>query len=217
MTGSRAAVAVFLLTLTGRVWGLTVAELQRNIREQDRKLESIQFEYIQEMRSSQSRETAKSQGRAYFQKPQSVRIDQESPERQVIVTQGKTVFIYTPRFNQVLKDTWKNWSRKNSFLPGLFGSSGTLDRLEKDYAWTLENGEKLNGEDTVVVRLKPAAEGEDLKLWLGAADFVPRKAQVSMGGGSLVTTLRSLRMNAPLEPGIFDFSPPKNASVIKVP
>lgn len=148
-----------------------------------------------------------------------LRIEQDSPERQVIVTQGKNVFIHTPRFNQVLKDSWKNWSRKNSFLPGLFGSSGTLERLQKDYVWNMESGENLNGEETVVVRLESNAEGvdEELKLWLGASDFVPRQAQVASEGWSLITFLTSLKLNLSLDPGLFRFSPPKDAVLIKVP
>ena len=214
-----AALAAVSLAFPAVARGLTVAELQRRIREQDGKLMSAQFEYVQEMRSSKSLETARSKGKAYYQKPQMLRLEQEAPERQVIVTQGKSVFIYTPRFKQVLKDSWKNWSRRNSFLPGLFGSSGTLERLEKDYAWKMENGENLNGEETVVVSLNSKVEGagDGLKLWLGAEDFVPRKAQVASESWSLVTSLVSLKLNLSIDPGLFRFSPPKDAVVVQVP
>ncbi|OGR88429.1 MAG: hypothetical protein A3A86_08275 [Elusimicrobia bacterium RIFCSPLOWO2_01_FULL_60_11] len=217
--GPLAALAALFLAVPGSSQELTVPELQRKIREQDKTLSSAQFEYVQEMRSSQSPEVVRSKGRAYYRKPQMLRIEQESPERQIIVTRGKDVFIHTPRFNQVLKDSWKNWSRKNSFLPGLFGSSGTLERLEKDYTWKMENSEDLNGEETVVVRLKSAVKGagDGLTLWLGAGDFVPRKALVESEGWSLATSLLSLKLNTALDPGLFIFALPRGAAVIKVP
>ena len=109
---------------------LTVAEVQDNIRQQDRQIECVSFEYSQETRSSLSPEVVRVSGEAYFKKPNSLRVEQIKPERQLIVGSGKSVHLYTPRFNQVLRDSWKAWSRKNSFLPGLFGSSGTLERLK---------------------------------------------------------------------------------------
>jgi len=202
-------------------WGLTAAELQQKILEQDGKLMSAQFEYVQEMRSSQTPEMIESKGKVYYQRPKKLRIEMESPERQVIVTQGKSVFIYTPRFNQVLKTSWKNWSEKDVFLllPGFFGSSGALEQLKKDYVWNVESRENLNDEETVAVRLQSSAQDSNkvVSLWLGAEDFVPRKVQVASESLLWVISLVSLKLNGTLDPQIFKFSPPKDAALIHVP
>ncbi|OGR82912.1 MAG: hypothetical protein A2901_03720 [Elusimicrobia bacterium RIFCSPLOWO2_01_FULL_54_10] len=198
---------------------LTVAEVQDNIRQQDRQIECVSFEYSQETRSSLSPEVVRVSGEAYFKKPNSLRVEQIKPERQLIVGSGKSVHLYTPRFNQVLRDSWKAWSRKNSFLPGLFGSSGTLERLKKDFRWSMHASDSSMNGDTVGVLLESKTKGSDerIRLWLGAVDFIPRKAEYSSGGLSLITTLASLKINPDLDPGLFQFVLPKGAVLIQAP
>ena len=194
---------------------MTVAELQEKIAAKDSEIKSVQFNFTQEMKSGLSKEVQKAAGTAYFKKPKNLRIDQASPEKQTVVTAGKSVFIYTPRFNQALKDSWSAWAAKNSFFPGLFGVSDTFKKLKKDYAWEVVGSENLNGEKTLSVSLK----GRDgiLKFWLGESDFVPRKTEITSGTLQVTTTLVSLELNPSLNDKLFQFSPPPGTNIIKVP
>ena len=196
-----------------------MTELQAKMSESDSSTESIQFDYIQEMSSSLSAEVRKSSGTAYFKKPKNLRIDQKGPERQLIVSSGRNVFIYTPRFNQVLKDSWDGWFAKSIFFPGLIGFEKTLEKLKKDYEWKIVGVSDLNGEKTWSVRLTqtPPGGGADLSLWLGEADFIPRKTEVTAGTLKVTTTLVSLERNLSLDPVLFNFRRPPDSDVIKIP
>jgi outer membrane lipoprotein-sorting protein len=199
---------------------LSVPEIQSRIAEQDKKLKAVSFEYVQELRSEGSAETVKSTGKAYFSKPKSLRVEQKLPEAQMIVSSGKHVYIYTPRFKQVLRDSWSRWARQNSFLPGMFGSAETLDRLKKDFSWKVGASETVSSEKTIKVQLVENIEADPaqvLYLWLGEQDFIPRKAEFKRGTLSMTMSLVALKVNPELDPKLFKFSAPKDAQVVDVP
>ena len=204
--------------LMAPVRAMSVPELQEKMRESDSTLTGLEFQYVQVMTSALSSETQRSSGVAYFSKPRSLRVEQKEPENQLVVASGKNVFIYTPRFNQVLKDSWDRWFKRNSFFPGLMGFQETVDRLKKQYEWKILGHFDLNGESTVNIRLKkPSGDREELNLWLGASDYLPRKTEVILGTLKVTTTLVSLRRNPDLDPDLFDFKGPPDAEFIKVP
>ncbi len=194
----------------------TVSELQGKIQEADKNLKSIKFEYSQEMKSAESSKSSTVIGKAFFVKPNRLRVELESPEKQLIVTSGKFLYVYTPRFNQVLKDSWKHWARSNFFFPGLFGSSGSFEMLKNSYQWSLGQS---NDPSTIKLTLvgKSSGQAESVDLWLGKDDFIPRRAELKNGGVSLITVLASLQLNPELNPSLFKFSAPKGASIVDVP
>ena len=183
-------------------------------------MESIRFDYVQEMRSELTSEIKQSSGTAYFKKPKQLRVEQQTPEPQLIVSEGKTIFIYTPRFGQVLKDSWTKWSSQNLLFPGLVTFSNTFQNLKKNYSWEILESVEINGEKNLVVKLIPTTKTQEkswLKLWLREQDYLPRKTEWVSGTLSLVTTMGSLEKNAELKPDLFKFNRPPNTEVIQAP
>ena len=216
---NRAWVAGALLVLApGALFALTPAELQTRMAQADAALKTVSFDYVQELRSEAASEARRSSGTASIRKPRSLRIEQTDPERQLVVSDGHSVYVYTPRFHQVLKDSWKHWLSQNLFFPGLSGFSDTLKKLEEDYTWEILGEVQLRGEKTLALRLKKnGTPGESLDLWVGASDFIPRRSEVVSGTLKLSTTLTELRKNPDLAAGLFKFNKPKDARVIAVP
>jgi outer membrane lipoprotein-sorting protein len=128
------------------------------------------------------------------------------------------VFVYTPRFKQVLKDSWGRWSAKNFFFPGLPGASEALQELIGGYRWEIRGTGKVGGDGVVEVLLKkPGKDGERLTLWLGTEDGIPRKTELASGTLKLTTTLSSVKLNPDLDRGLFRFEKPAGIEVIEVP
>lgn len=199
---------------------LTVGELQEKMRSSESSVRTMQFRYVQEMRSSLANEVRISSGTVYLRKPRDLRIEQSGPERQLIVASGKSVFVYTPRFKQVLKDSWDRWIERNTFFPGLSGFSDTLQKLTRDYRWEIRGDGEIDGEKTLQVTLHRKGEGEPadhLDLWLGEADFIPRKTELVSGTLKLTTTVAALRVNPGLDAGLFKFEPPAGTGTIEMP
>jgi len=98
---------------------LTVKELQDKMEESSRSIESAQFKFIQEMKSSLSDEIKESSGTVIFKKPKFLKIEQRSPEHQIIVTSGKTVLFIPPGLIRSLKKIGMNGWRQTFFFRAL--------------------------------------------------------------------------------------------------
>ena len=197
---------------------MTVAEVQEKMAQSDASLESVRFTYVQEMRSSLTEEVQTSSGIACFKKPRNLRIEQKEPLPQLIVSSGKYVFIYTPRFKQVLKDSWDRYFSKSSFFPGLIGFQETMQKLKDRYQWNVAEVSDLNGEKILHLRLKSLGTDTDqMDLWIAQSDFIPRKAEMVTGTLKVTTTLVALEKNPSLGPELFKFERPEESRVISVP
>lgn len=202
------------------ITAVTVQEIQDRMADSNARLGSLSFEYSQVLSSSLSLETKKSTGKAYFRKPSELRIEQSEPESQLIIASGKSVYIYTPRFKQVLKDSWKKWSNTNFLFPGLASFGQTLVRMKDDYSWEIQGSSTLGGQKTVLLHLsrKGARPGsEDIYLWVPESDFIPRKTELVMGTLKMTTEVNRLSENPELSADLFKFNKPADSQEIQVP
>lgn len=217
---SRACLAAAFLFTTGSASAWTVQELQTKMREADSALKSVQFDFTQETRSELTPEVRKSSGTAWARKPRDLRLEQKSPEEQLIVASGKTVTVYTPRFKQALTQKADSWFGQNLLFPGLAGFSGTLDRLANDFIWTLSEEMNADGGRTIKARLEGKAakrEGETLILWIAETDFIPRKTEYRAQTLSLTTQVSALKINPDPPADLFKFRLPPKATLIRMP
>lgn len=211
---------MFLSFFTTALQAITIQEIQDRMADSNVRLGSLSFEYSQVLTSSLSAETKKSTGKAYFRKPSELRIEQSEPESQLIVASGKNVYIYTPRFKQVLKDSWKKWSNANFLFPGLASFGQTLARMKDDYSWEVQGSSTLGGQKTLLLHLarKGAKPGsEDIYLWVPESDFIPRKTELVMGTLKMTTEVNRLSENPDLSADLFKFNKPADSQEIQVP
>lgn len=198
---------------------ITVPELQDKMEEVSLKVTSLSFGYLQEMRSQLSSTVQRSAGTAVFLKPRNFRLEQTLPEPQTVVSSKETVFIYTPRFRQAVKNSWNKWLSENLLFPGLATFSEAMKRLKGEYEWSILEEQELNGEKTICVRLDSRFTSQNphhLILCLGRTDFIPRKTEWISGTLSLSTTLFSLQINPAISAELFRFRLPKGTSVVEL-
>lgn len=197
---------------------MSIPEIQEKMSESSQKVESLSFSYIQELRSSLSPGVSRSSGTAVFQKPRNLRLEQTEPEPQMVISSGKTVFIYTPRFRQVIKNSWKGWLSQNLLFPGLTTFSDALKNLKREYEWQMDAAPSHQGEKQLCLRLSRNRLPKDhyLILCLETVDFIPVKTEWVAGTLSLTTTLLSLQVNPTLSPELFQFRVPAGTSVIEL-
>jgi len=207
-----------LLFASGSAGAISVGDLQKKMSESDESLKTMTFEYTQIMRSGIATEVRESSGVAYVKKPKMLRIEQRSPEEQFIVADGKSVYIFTPRFHQVIRDSWDNWSSKNMLFPGMSGFSGAMSKLKNGYNWEVRGAADINGEKTIEVRLKSVSgTSENLSLWISESDYMPRKAEFVDGTLTLSTTFVSVRRNPEIAQELFRFQKPPDSEIIQMP
>jgi outer membrane lipoprotein carrier protein len=128
--------------------------------------------------------------------------------QQTIVTDGKTVWLFSPVNNQVLIDTYKE-------NPATFSPERFLFSLPKNFQATLLP-EEYSG---YVLKLGPK-EGTSsfvklIRVWISDADWGIRKVEYTdLNHTRTVYVLRDLKFNSGLESSMFNFSIPTGAVIV---
>ncbi len=154
----------------------------------------------------------KSSGEVFYKKPGKMRWNYDSPEKQEIVTDGKTVYMYTPALNQVMKAGFAETGQSRvaeAFLSG-------MGNLKRDFNITTEK----SGEDYNVLLLPK--DGTDnfmsLKLTVDGKTFhVKRSEMTDIYENVTIVTFSALKVNGGLKNKLFDFKIPKGVDVVTPP
>src|SRR5438876_4967246 len=110
-----------------------------------------------------------SHGTVAFEKPNRMRWDYAAPDRQLIIGDGKTLWIYQPEEKQVIKAPLAEAFRAQTPVSFLAG----LGRVERDFVASLERDEPARW----VLRLVPRKDAG-----IGTLTLVVRKADATVEG-----------------------------------
>lgn len=212
--------AVFLCTAASAVRSMELDELLENIEKSDKEIKSLKIDYVQEITMAYTDQAQRMIGRAFFVKPDNIRVEHIKPVDEIFVTNGKKVWFYNPGLNQLLVGKWKDMVRGGRAgmggLPrGLFDFSSSIGSLKDDYEMELlPEGEP----DFYVIRLYPKAmAGYQIKLWISVEDYFPMKTSIITEAAEISTNIISIEKNPKLNKKLFKFKKPKGAEVMEFP
>ncbi len=175
---------------------------------------SLSAEFSEEKFSSAFGETKSSQGTLDWKAPNSFRWETKSPESSLIISNGKTVWMYTPPFDEsengqvIISKAAQVKSRLlDALLAGRFSSA-----VNQGLAAAPAGRRKF--------ALKPAkCSGGGLKLvTVTIADHAPMISKVSIeycDGNKSTIELSSLKMGEALAKSLFEFKVPPRTDVVK--
>jgi len=103
--------------------GLTPEAVLEELQLQYGRHHALEAEFVQTVRYVEFDTEQRSHGRVFIKKPGRMRMEVEKPQEQLIITDGDTLWIYTPEHEQVLRRVLGDVER--SFQPAaiLFGDS----------------------------------------------------------------------------------------------
>jgi outer membrane lipoprotein carrier protein len=173
------------------------------------KVDTLSASFEQVQRDEQGQLLQKSEGKVWLARPGKFRWSYEKPYSQLMVCDGKTLWLYDPDLAQV------------TVRPAGATLQGTPAQLLTDRA-SLEKHFKVEdaGADQgggKKLRLLPKAADSDFKsveLWL--IDGVPQRMRFAdqLGGESDVT-FRDIRTNGKVDATLFAFEVPKGTEIIQ--
>ena len=131
-----------------------------------------------------------------------------SPQ-QTLVTDGKTVWVYSPVNKQVVIDAYKENAQTFSPEKFIFG-------LPKNYSAVFV-GDRTG--DVVVLKLAPRAGTnafiKSLKVWIAEADWAVQRIEFVDGNETqTIYTVRNFRKNPGLADAVFIMEPPQDVEVV---
>jgi len=207
--------AALLLSVSGlRAAEPTVDDIMARMEKAEANIQAVSFEFTQEIAYTVTREKQKNAGEVIFQKPANLYVKQKNPLEQIIISNGKKVWIYTPSYRQVLVDNWKKWMGSSLAPASLLNFGQNYRDLKSKYIFSFVGTEQ----GKYVLLLTPRSkEVWQLKLWIDADLLFPAKAALFGDSVTITTETLNYRLNPPIDKKLFIFQAPSGVDVLNVP
>lgn len=171
-------------------------------------MESVVTTFTQKVKFGFSNIRQEFSGTLTMKKPNKFRIESE---HQTLVTDGRTVWAYSPVNKQVVIDHYKE--NRNTISPEQF-----LMSLPETYYAAVLGTEKKGETLQVILKLVPkddAAFIRSVKLWVEMSSWVVRSMEIEDVNETVTTyVINELTLNSPVADGVFTFSAPAGTEIV---
>lgn len=204
-----------LLFLSSASAAFTLDQVLGEMETQNKVLKNIQFDFRQEIKFFNSETLNEVKGSAIFQKPGQMRIQKKQPEDQILISNGKKMWVYTPAYKQVWTGPSTNWMGA-SFLPkGLVPMDNFVKELKNNFLMKLKSGDPANRADVrILAEPKNPELGYRMELLISTSTWLPVKTVFQSDTARIVTELLNTKINLDIPSHTFRFITPKGTEVI---
>jgi len=202
-------IVIALLFLCRPVAAQETAEtIVKKVRENYEKLQSLQADFVQNYTWSLAGESQVLEGKLYLKKGDRYRVETAT---QTIVTDGATVWTYSPEKQQVFIDRLS----KNAENPL---PRELLVKYARDFKAKLLGVEKIGKTETYRIRFTPRDEDSfvrEVTAWIEKDSWLARKIeQHDINDNVTLYELKNLQRDAALGDQLFIFKIPESVEVI---
>lgn len=189
------------------LYAISAKDIVKQVQNKYKKTEDIQsnLEEVFLWKLTQNQDTVR--GKIYLKKENYFRIETTT---QVIVTDGRQVWTYSPINNQTVIDNFRPTEEK--FLPQQF-----IFSFSKDYRAELGGEEEIEGKKCYVLLLQPLKEHlivKQAKVWIDK-EWITRRVQYTDVNDNLTTYIfRNIQFNVKLKRELFKFESPSGTEII---
>ncbi len=218
MAGCLALVLLPSLSAHAAARAADVNEVVAKLQETCTKTRDLSAQFHQTATNRSLGQVQEADGRFLMKRPGKMRWEYQKPEERLFVTDGKTLWIYTPADKQVLvQDVGAAFSSRVplSFLAGDCN-------LRRDFSIApLENAATRGGTNAAVLDLKPLhpeAGIARLLLEVNRQNWTVEKTTVfDAAGNTTVIALSDLKLNTGIPDQQFEFTPPPGVKAVTPP
>ena len=201
---------IITLALTGRTSAADSAQVVSKLQKKYESITSLSATFRQETASKSLGQPHISEGVVYFKKPGKMRWIYQTPSKDELISNGRMIWVYQPDLNQVMERSTEGApsSIATDFLSG-------IGNLARDFSITIED----SSAGVYLLNLAPKVEEpnvKDIRLEVDRKSFLVLKTFIEDYFGNVTTvSFTDIKLNAPQKDSFFDFTPPKDAAVIK--
>jgi outer membrane lipoprotein carrier protein len=191
---------------------VTMALVLERFEDMDRRLTTLSADFRQSVRWEESGATQSVEGRLDYRKKDRLRLEHRLPERQTIVADGQSLWIWRRSTNQVIQTRLKEWKQSEPLAQGLMDFGGYSELLKRYEA-------TLSSSPTIILTLTPKEKKKDftLTLKLSPENYFPYDTEMRVGEVSVHSIFENVRFNPELPDSLFRFTPPPGADVFVKP
>jgi outer membrane lipoprotein carrier protein len=204
---------------------ITVELIARRFAEVDARVTTMRARFAQSVRVEGSDTVQTVEGEVLFKKPDLLRLTHTVPEKQVVVSDGKSLWVWRESTNQVIQTPLDKWRSSEPLAKGLLDFGRTADLLTRyDAKVSTVSTPGPDGHRTfeLLLTTKPADRKDGdaeflLTLVASTRDFFPGESKLVVGRASIRSRFTDARLNPELPPETFQFTPPPGADLFKTP
>jgi len=197
-----------VLAAAALAWALTGPEILHRIRQTYERVNTFQAAFDQTFEWKLAATTQRMSGRFYMKKPNRFRIQTDV---QTVVTNGKTVWSYSPATQQVIINDYDPATmplRPDNFLFAF------PDEEQVTYV----GDERLEEADCHVMDVVPRDSTlgiEKMRVWVDSRTWTAKKVQYTSISQDITTyVLKEIQTNRSLPDSLFTFSIPQGTDVV---
>ena len=187
---------------------LSVAEVTDHMQRRYEMIDDATAQFTQHVKFGFSHIEQTFAGTLTMKKPNKYRIESE---HQTLVTDGATVWAYSPVNNQVVVDKYKE--NRNSISPEQF-----VLNLPENYYTTLLASEKGKNARLITLKLVPKDDRSfvrSVKVWVEEGNWTIRKVSViDVNDTETTYSIDGLKLNTNVNDKSFTFNPPTGTEIV---
>lgn len=201
---------------THAVWAeeLKVDPIVQRVQLWYENLSDLQADFRQKTFSQTLNTTSEAKGKIFFKKPNLMKWDYESPEKQFYIINKENFWWYVPEDAQAVKRKASSVLEDTTPLSFLAG----LGNLQKSFIISLPEGKKTADSGVIVLDLIPRKAQANIKkmqLKLEAKSYgISGIILVDPYGNTNDIDFIHIKLNQGLKDNIFHFAPPKGVDVV---
>ncbi len=151
-------------------------------------------------------------GSLYFKPQHFLRLEQASPQEELLLTDGQTLWWYIPLKKQAYKYSAKEFGKELGLLSDIFQG---LKDVKNNFQITLKTGPETTTYHLILRPEPPWQEIDHLELIMLKQDFSIKRIEIYNNIGGLTRFLfNRWEEKGPFKKGFFSFSPPSDVKII---
>ena len=204
-----------IIVLLSLLVSLVIAQDESDIIEEVQDLyEDIEYfsaDFIQKEQFKLTGSENETKGKIYIKNGTEYRLETED---QIVVTDGKVVWSYSPHNNQVIVDNVKEGDA--SLLP-----RDMLFRYPKNYFSNLLKEEKIDASKYYVLKMTPKEDVhgyiKSLKIWVNTESYLINKMEYDdLNDNTSLFQIEKMDIKSELPDSLFIFNPPAQSELIDI-
>jgi outer membrane lipoprotein carrier protein len=192
-------------------------EVVNRLQQMYEKTHDFQANFIQETTVKSIRKTDVESGRVYFKNPRQMFWDYQKPKAKKLIIQSKKSWLYLPLEKTVYVQDSEQIFRSQALIKFLSG----LGKLSDDFTIRYSVPDAVDKNGNFQLQLHPREKGASyqyLQMTLAKNDFhILCVSFDDLMGNSTVLKFSGIKMNTGLSSKIFQFQPPPDVSIFKMP
>jgi len=190
-------------------------QVMQELENREKTMTAIQFDFNQEINFIQMNSTTTVVGEALFGQAGKLRITKESPDNQITISDGKTVWVYNPAAKQVWEGSAKKWLESSAMPKGMVPLNNYVTDLRENFNLSLAAGASdPAGDVRILAEPKNKELGYKIELTVSTESWLPVKTIYVSDSAEVRTLLSKHQVNPSAPDSVFRFSAPKGTDVI---